>query len=183
MRFVLSLFLVCALMACESSKPSPEEVVEEVSAPSPIEPKEELEIDFPVYTSFSQFEPWLHLESDTTYVINFWATWCKPCVEELPYFEALTENYKDQKVKVVLVSLDFAKQIETKLLPFLKENKLQSQVLAMVDGKYNSWIDKVNPDWDGAIPVTLIYNKEKRKFIGEQFADAADLENALKEVL
>ena len=130
-----------------------------------------------------QFEHWLNLESDTTYVVNFWATWCKPCVAELPYFETLTEQYSDQKVKVVLVSLDFPNQLHKKLVPFVKEHQLKSDVVALFDGAYNDWIDKVNPDWDGAIPVTLIYNSNERQFIGEQFHDYEDLESSLKEVL
>ena len=182
MRVLLSLLLAFAVAAC--AEPQTEtEAAEETPTPPVEEATEALAIDFPVYTSFSQFEPWLHLESDTTYVVNFWATWCKPCVEELPYFEALTEKYKDDKVRVILVSLDFAKQIESKLLPFLDKHQLQSEVIAMVDGKANSWIDKVHPEWSGAIPITLIYNKENRKFISEQFADAEELENALKEVM
>jgi len=74
--------------------------------------------DVPVYKTFDDFEPILHQDTDTTYVVNFWATWCGPCVKELPYFEALHKSYKNQPVKVVLVSLDFEKHIVRKLLPF-----------------------------------------------------------------
>ncbi|MFT4760676.1 MAG: thiol-disulfide isomerase/thioredoxin [Paraglaciecola sp.] len=139
--------------------------------------------NFPIYTSYDQISHIFKYENDTTYVINFWATWCKPCVEELPYFEKLNAQYKNQKVKVILVSLDFAKQLQMKLVPFVKEQNLQSDVIALVDGDYNSWIDKVNPDWDGAIPVTMIYNKKDRQFVSEQFESYADLESILKEVL
>ena len=139
--------------------------------------------NFPIYTSYDQIAHIFKYENDTTYVINFWATWCKPCVEELPYFEKLHDQYKDQKVKVILVSLDFAKQIQAKLVPFVKEHDLQSDVIALVDGDYNSWIDKVSTDWDGAIPVTMIYNKKDRQFVSEQFESYKDLESILKEVL
>ena len=139
-------------------------------------------IPFPVYTNFNQISHLFKQQSDTTYVINFWATWCKPCVEELPYFEQLFDQYKDQKVKVILVSLDFAKQIESKLVPFVKEHQLKSDVIAFVDGDYNSWIDKVSEDWDGAIPVTMIYNNQEQQFVSEQFESYADLEAVFKEV-
>src|SRR5471030_2436347 len=62
-------------------------------------------------------------KSDTTYVINFWATWCAPCVKELPAFEKLNENYKDKKVKVLLVSMDFKQDYEKKLIPFVRKKK------------------------------------------------------------
>lgn len=152
--------------------------------PVAVEKSEDKEsTNFPIYTSFDQIAHILKYENDTTYVINFWATWCKPCVEELPYFEQLHKEYNDKKVKVILVSLDFAKQIQSKLVPFVKEQNLQSNVIALVDGDYNSWIDKVNPDWDGAIPVTMIYNKKDRQFVSEQFESYEDLESILAEVL
>ncbi len=89
-------------------------------------------------------------------LVDFWATWCKPCVKELPYFEALHENFKGEKIKVILVSLDFKKDVETKLIPFVEEHKLKSDVVALTDHKYNEWIDKVDPEWGGAIPVTVV---------------------------
>jgi thiol-disulfide isomerase/thioredoxin len=63
-------------------------------------------------------------KSDTTYVINFWATWCKPCVEEIPHFEKLYATYKNQKVKVIMVSCDFKKQLETRVIPFVQNKKM-----------------------------------------------------------
>lgn len=135
---------------------------------------------FPVYENFSDFEHLLNNKNDTTYVINFWATWCKPCVAELPYFEALHEAHKDDKIKVVLVSLDFPKQLETKLVPFIEKRNLQPEVVVLLDGKYNDWIDKVSPKWSGSIPATLVYNKSKRVFYEQEFHDLAELEGILK---
>lgn len=132
---------------------------------------------------FNKLEPIFHQESDTTYVINFWATWCKPCVEELPYFESLHEKFAGKKIKVILVSLDFPKDYETKLIPFVKENQLKSEVVLLTDGDYNAWIDKVSPEWGGAIPVTVIYNAEERKFIGEQFANYEELDALVRAML
>ena len=137
----------------------------------------------PIYDSFDDLAHIFNHKNDTTYIINFWATWCKPCVEELPYFEDIHRKYSNQPVKVILVSLDFKTHIETKLLPFIKKNKLESEVLSLVDSDANSWIDKVETTWDGAIPVTIVYNKNKRKFIGEQFANHDELESILKTFL
>ncbi|MEZ5039790.1 MAG: redoxin domain-containing protein [Saprospiraceae bacterium] len=138
---------------------------------------------FPVYSSFDQVASIFQQQSDTTYVINFWATWCKPCVKELPYFEALHTDFKGEKLKVILVSLDFQKDIEPKLIPFIKANKLQSNIIALTDHKYNEWIDKVDPEWGGAIPVTVIYKGEHRQFIGESFANQQELTNLVKNML
>ena len=113
--------------------------------------------------------PLLQQENDSIYVVNFWATWCQPCVEELPYFEQINTKYKDKKVKVLLVSLDMKNQIETKLLPFIIINKLQSEVMLLSDPDANSWIPKIDSTWSGAIPATIMYNKNKRKFYEQSF--------------
>jgi thiol-disulfide isomerase/thioredoxin len=122
----------------------------------------------PVY-DFDGFEPLLHQNNDTVYVLNFWATWCKPCVKELPAFEKLNEKFEDGKVKVLLVSLDFIKHYDSRLLPFITEHDLDSEVLLLNDPQSNRWIDKVSPEWSGAIPATLIYKDGMREFYERSF--------------
>jgi hypothetical protein len=78
-------------------------------------------------------------------------------VEELPAFERVGDEYSDKKVKVLLVSLDFPGQIESRLLPFLDKHKIRSEVLVLNDPDANQWINRVDPSWSGAIPATLIY--------------------------
>jgi len=119
---------------------------------------------------------------DKTYVVNFWATWCAPCVKELPYFEQLNANYSNKNVEVILVSLDFSKQLETKLKPFIRKNKLKSEVLLLSDVDANTWIPKVDKNWSGSIPATLIYNKNRTKFYERSF-DYKELETELKQFI
>jgi thiol-disulfide isomerase/thioredoxin len=119
---------------------------------------------------FQGIEKYLHLEGDTVYVVNFWATWCAPCVKELPYFEDIGATYKDKNVEVILISLDFPKHYDSKLKPFLKKHNLNSKVLVLNDTDMNTWIPKVNEDWSGAIPATLIYNTDKRQFYEQSFS-------------
>ena len=80
---------------------------------------------------FDEFYSKIDLSSDDTYVINFWATWCSPCVKELPYFESVNKEYANKNVKVILVSLDFPSQIESKLKPYIKKNKIKSNVILL----------------------------------------------------
>lgn len=110
----------------------------------------------------AQIEQWKNADTDTIYVINFWATWCAPCVAELPEFEKLQQQYATQKVKVVLVSTDFKKQIETRVKPFVLEKNLHSQVVFMDESNPNNWINLVNPDWSGLIPATLVIAPQKK---------------------
>ena len=106
--------------------------------------------------------------NDTTYVVNFWATWCSPCVEEIGYFEELHRQSDSSTVKVILVSLDFPNQIDRRVVPFLKEKEITAEVLLMTDLDYNSWIDRIDPSWSGAIPATLIFNRESRVFLEKE---------------
>ena len=134
---------------------------------------------------FDGLEKFLNLKDDKVHVVNFWATWCAPCVKELPHFEALQENYKSKDAKdveVFLVSLDFPKQYEKKLKPFIVKHKLQSRVLVLDDVDMNSWIPKIDENWDGAIPVTIIYNKDKRQFYNQTFT-YDQLEKEVKQFL
>lgn len=113
---------------------------------------------------FEGLKPFLKTDSDKIYVVNFWATWCTPCIKELPYFERLNETYADKDVEVLLVSLDFPKKYESHLKPFIKKNQLKSKVVALNDMDSNTWIPAISPDWSGAIPATLIFNNDKRQF-------------------
>lgn len=108
--------------------------------------------------------------NDTTYVLNFWATWCSPCVKEIGYFEELHRQTGSEKVKVILVSLDFPNQIQQRVIPFLKEKKITAQVLLMNDLDYNSWIDLIDPGWSGSLPATLIYKRENRVFLERELS-------------
>ncbi|WP_136666942.1 TlpA disulfide reductase family protein [Flavobacterium sp. H122] len=118
---------------------------------------------------FKSFEKYLNRYDEKTYVINFWATWCLPCVKELPYFESLNNNFKDKNVEVILVSLDMPQKIGTGLLPFIEKKKLKSVVVHLNDPDANAWIEKVDKNWSGAIPATVIYNAKNRKFYEQSF--------------
>jgi thiol-disulfide isomerase/thioredoxin len=101
--------------------------------------------------------------SDTVYLVNYWATWCKPCIEELPDFLKLNEEYKNRKFKMILVSLDFPQHIESRVIPFMKKKEIKARVI-LLDDNANTWINKVNSNWDGSIPVTQIIYKNKKEF-------------------
>jgi thiol-disulfide isomerase/thioredoxin len=102
--------------------------------------------------------------SDTVYVVNFWATWCKPCVEELPGFYKVNDEFSGKPFKMILVSLDFPQHINTRVIPFIKKNNIKAQVV-LLDDDDNVWINQLNPAWDGSIPVTLVIKNKASEFI------------------
>ena len=129
--------------------------------------------------SFNDLSPLLHQDDDTLRIVNFWATWCKPCVEELPAFEQVALEYRGKKVKILYVSLDFPEQVEEKVVPFIRKKKMQN-VLLLNDPKSNTWIPKINQSWSGAIPATLLYRNGKRNFYEKGF-NYSSLKEAISE--
>ena len=143
---ILSIITVLFLLSCTNSSKNTIEIVD-----------------------FDELYSKIDLSVDKTYVINFWATWCAPCVKELPYFEEVNKKFKDKNTEVILVSLDFPSQIESKLKPYLKKNNIKSKVILLDDSKMNTWVPKVSEKWDGGIPATLIVNPTNYNFYPKPF--------------
>ena len=110
-----------------------------------------------------QLDKLINQQDDTTYIINFWATWCKPCIHELPYFRNVEANHKEEKIRFIYISLNFKRELDSVLNKFLKMNSFNSVVYLIDEPDYNQWIEKVDKHWQGNIPATLIYNSSKNK--------------------
>jgi thiol-disulfide isomerase/thioredoxin len=107
-------------------------------------------------------------KDDGIYVINFWASWCGPCVAEMPAFETLSNDLRLNNVKVVFISLDFKRDLAN-VKKFVEEKKINSPVYLLDEPDYDSWIDKVNPKWSGTIPATLIGQGKRQEFYEQTF--------------
>jgi thiol-disulfide isomerase/thioredoxin len=94
-------------------------------------------------------------------VLNFWATWCKPCVNELPVLLAAEKH--NTICNFIFISLDFKRQLESLNL-FLKKNQINSKVYLLDEPDYDKWINLVDTTWQGNIPATLIFKDGKKKF-------------------
>ena len=115
---------------------------------------------------------------DTTYVVNFWATWCKPCVEELPAFDSLNAECRGSRVKIILVSLDFKEDLQKKVNPFLHKHQIKSNCVLLDEVNGNDFIDQISPKWSGAIPATLLKFGDSKVFM-EKKLKLQDLKNAI----
>jgi thiol-disulfide isomerase/thioredoxin len=131
-----------------------------------------------VVVKFDALQKILDTKSDQIQVINFWATWCAPCVKELPLLEKINAQ-KNLNAKITLINLDYADKLD-KVNEFMIRKNIQSDVLLLDDIDYNSWIDKVDKSWSGAIPATLVLNPRtgKRKFVEKELKEG-ELENLI----
>jgi len=130
---------------------------------------------------FDKLHALIEAQNDQIHVINFWATWCAPCIKELPLLEALNaENNPD--IRVTLINLDYVDKLD-KVNSFIARKNMKSEVLLLDEIDYNSWIDKVDKRWGGAIPATLLINQKtrQRRFVSRELSPG-DLERLISEL-
>lgn len=102
---------------------------------------------------------------DRVRVVNFWATWCRPCVAEMPFFESLPERIP--QAEVIFVSFDQAEELESRVIPFLRRHHIRSKVFLLDETDFNAFIDLVDPTWSGAIPATVFVGRTRHFHEGE----------------
>ena len=108
-------------------------------------------------------------------VINFWASWCRPCIVEMPYFEAIDRS----KATVYFVTLDHPEDIE-KARRMVQKNAIQSKVLLLNEKDADKYIMTIKEDWSGAIPATLFIDARGNKYFHEKAFDKPELENYVR---
>jgi thiol-disulfide isomerase/thioredoxin len=119
--------------------------------------------------TIDQLQERIKTGKDSTYIVNFWATWCAPCIKELPHFEKLAAEHKTEKLTVLLVSVDFKSKLTSAVVPFVKRKNLKNQVFLLNESNPQEYIDRVDPSWSGSIPATLFIKGDKRKFLENEF--------------
>ena len=108
-------------------------------------------------------------DPQSRYVVNFWATWCAPCIKELPHFARLQKEYKDKQIKVLLVSLDDPDDLNTRVVPFVERRKPDLPVFLLNEADPNVWMPRVSSKWTGAIPATLLIQGGRKVFFEQEF--------------
>lgn len=120
-------------------------------------------------------------ESKTPLIINFWATWCIPCLEEIPYFMEEVKNHVKDSLKLLLVSLDMNDAYPVQIKKTIAKRKITVPVQWLDETNADYFCPKIDPKWSGAIPASLFINNKTgyRKFFEEQLSH----ENLKKEIM
>ncbi|MBL7746856.1 MAG: redoxin domain-containing protein [Chitinophagaceae bacterium] len=111
-------------------------------------------------------------ESKTPLIINMWATWCKPCIEEIPYFQEEALAHSKDSLQLLLVSLDFKEAFPNNIKTFAGKRNITASILWLDETDADYFCPKIDPKWSGAIPATLFINNKKgyRKFAEDQLS-------------
>ncbi|MEO5984551.1 MAG: TlpA disulfide reductase family protein [Ferruginibacter sp.] len=130
-------------------------------------------------------EKYISSSSSDIVIVNMWATFCKPCVAELPAFIRITEQYKKHNVQLLLVSLDLPSFYPRKVAAFAKKHKFYSNIVWLDETNADYFCPKIDKAWSGSIPATLIVNTKTgyRKFVEEEMSAAVfekELQVAIK---
>lgn len=128
---------------------------------------------------YPQLEELIAEKSDKLRVFNFWATWCAPCIKEMPHFEKI--NKDDPDVELYFISMDDGRKLE-RVTNFIEKRKILAPVYLLDDVDYNTWIDKVNPQWSGAIPATLFVKPDGSRHFHEGEVDEKELHFLIKKL-
>ncbi|WP_339918070.1 TlpA disulfide reductase family protein [Yeosuana marina] len=117
-----------------------------------------------VLDQFEELQAIIDAQGNDVLVLNFWSTYCPPCIKELPHFKRLESEYQDKKIRVLLISLDDVKQLDSRVYPFVKKNKIKQEIMVLKDQNYSKWTDDIDESCYGALPATLIIKGKKRHF-------------------
>jgi thiol-disulfide isomerase/thioredoxin len=122
--------------------------------------------------------------ADQPTIFNFWATYCKPCVEEIPYFQQLVKKYDSAGVRLVLISLDLPESYPQHISSFAVGHDFTFPVKFLDETNADLFCPAVDSSWSGAIPASLFVNNQTgyRKFFEEQLGKEK-LEREIQEMI
>ena len=106
-------------------------------------------------------------------ILNFWATTCKPCVSEIPYFQKLVKKYDSAGLQLILISLDFAEDYPVKISSFAGKHHFTAPIKFLAETNADLFCPVVDEKWDGAIPASLFINNKNgyKKFFEGQLSE------------
>lgn len=136
-----------------------------------------------ILDQFSELQAIIDAQGDELLVLNFWSTYCPPCIKEMPHFDRLESEYQDKNIRILLISLDDVTKLESRVYPFVKKLGIKQEVKVLKDQNYTKWTEKIDESWYGALPATLIIKGKKRNFRFGSYEMYSDLKADVDAIL
>ncbi|MDR2122510.1 MAG: TlpA family protein disulfide reductase [Flavobacteriaceae bacterium] len=169
MKKTISLLIVGlgVIFSCKEKAKEAKTVSDSLSVATEIKEPEKENAQI-INSTFDKIQQLTGAKNDTVYVTNYWATWCGPCVDEIPDFVALQNEYKDKKVKFIFVNVDAPEDQQSEVIPFVQKNKMKNVYRIPVE-ELIAKIGSINPELAEGIPVTIIQKGDRKEgFLGSQ---------------
>lgn len=156
-HYFLSL-LSCLILACQPATPKVAPTpVEETASAKPVVTALPYSLDTP------HFDQFLTQNKGKVVLVNLWATWCKPCIKELPALEKLHQKYQDKAVKVIAISIEGAAKADSLVRPFWDKMELTMDNYIVQDNNPESFINHFDKLWLGMVPTSFIFDTNGEK--------------------
>ena len=165
-----ALVLIAALLLTAGSAGSGEPLPERLLSPRQVEA-----------ISATDFQGVLESHRGKVVLVNLWATWCIPCVQELPDLNLLQTRYRERGLVVLAVSMDDPATLEDKVRPFFSERAPDLVSYLNSEADEYAFIDPIDPEWIGALPTSFLFDRDGS--LHEQHAGRLLYKDLEKEVL
>ena len=134
--------------------------------------------------SASQFSALLDDARGDVILVNLWATWCAPCLREIPELLRLRENYLDKGFRLIAVSMDDPQDLESHVIPFLEQRFPDWDTFQSAEAEMDRFVSVIDPAWNEVLPTSYLIDRTgsvtKILFGGKSYED---FEAALLDIL
>jgi thiol-disulfide isomerase/thioredoxin len=110
-----------------------------------------------------QFDEVLEAQKGQVVLVNFWATWCRPCLKEIPEISALADDLMDRGFTLVPVSLDDPDDLHTLVVPFLNKWFPEFSTYTRLEPQMDAMVSVIDSAWNEILPTSYVLDRDGKR--------------------